>query len=317
MKKLMLFLALPFFTNCSRETENPAVEKEAGLLKWDTLITICDSLNLPKQNSLIIHYNNEEFRFNYLDCFSKKVGDTIILNLVRGFGPVDYLSIRVVDSQFTIDYSREGERYSSKFNKLKASMFFCPDKITFNDTTNFYVTYKGIWSKETGSTDTVEIKGNFKAKIHGINYDYETYRFERDSLKMVRLMNQEDVDTIKELNFSRCGLKYLPIEISKFNNLEYLTLDLNDLSMENFRLLVKLKKLKYLSIQRCNISTFPNFLLEISSLEELNISSNKIVFIPKEILVKENMQTLDIRGNKGIRVNDLLKNNINKIEIKY
>jgi len=317
MKQLKLLYLLPFLLSCSFESEHSVIDKkEPALLKSDS-VEVCDLSKLHDQNFLTLYYNNQEFRFNHLECFSKKVGDTIILNLLRGFGPVDYVSIRVINHQFLIDYSRENEGYSSKFNTLTTSMFYCPDNIIPNDTANFNITYKGICATEFGTTDTAKIEGNFKAKIHGISYDYETYRFERDSLKMVDLMNQRGIDTIKEVNFSRCGLRYLPAEISKFNNLEYLTLNLNDLSQEDFHLLGTLKKLKYLSIQRCNITIFPKFLVELSCLEELNISTNKITFIPSKILSMKNIKTLDVHGNKGLRIEVLNKNNTQKIKIMH
>lgn len=316
MKQLKFFCFLPFFLSCNLESERSLIERnESQPLKWDTLGQ-CELLESDKHNFLALYYNKEVFQFNQKNCFSKKNGDTVILNLVRGVGPVDYLSIRVVNRKFLMIYSIEGERYSSKFVNLRASLFFCPDEITLNDSITFYINYKGVFYKESENTDTVQIEGKFKAKIHGENYNYETYKFERDSLKMISLLNENGIDTIREINFSRCGLKLLPEEVSKFKNLEYLTLDLNDLSQEDFRILVKLRKLKYLSVKRCNIEVFPKSLLEISSLEELDISNNEIDFIPNKILFMKNLQTLNIRRNKLSKIDDLLENN-RKIDIIY
>jgi len=146
--------------------------------------------------------------------------------------------------------------------------------------------------------DTIKISGNFKIKIHKDNYNYDSLKFEIDSLTMLKILKTERPDTIFEINFARCGLRKIPKELENFKNLQYLTLDINDLSDENFILLEKLPNLKLISLSRCNIAIFPLKILNLRKIEEIDLTHNLITKVPYEIYNKKNLKVINLSYNK-------------------
>lgn len=109
----------------------------------------------------------------------------------------------------------------------------------------------------------------------------------------------EQTETIKKLSFKNMGLSSLPIDISRFPNLESI-----DLSGNNFKSLpvqmAKLKKLKSISLAknvRMNWSKALMVLIECKKIESMDLSNNNLPELPAELFHFENLKRLNLSGN--------------------
>lgn len=59
----------------------------------------------------------------------------------------------------------------------------------------------------------------------------------------------------------------------------------------------KLKKLKYLNLNSCNLNVIPEAIFELENLEVLKIDNNKLATIPSSISKLKNLKKLSLRGN--------------------
>jgi len=145
--------------------------------------------------------------------------------------------------------------------------------------------------------DTVICEGKIRSKVRDRDFTFEKLSVENNRNEFYSLLKQRP-DTIKKLNLFGCALTDLPPELIFFKNLEELKLDGNELSKSQFTNLEKLKKLRLLDLNDCNLSKFPNSILALSKLEILSIWNNQISTIPEGLYNITSLKELTIGNNK-------------------
>jgi predicted DNA-binding WGR domain protein/Leucine-rich repeat (LRR) protein len=107
---------------------------------------------------------------------------------------------------------------------------------------------------------------------------------------------KEAKDTVLDLRSK--NLTELPIQVCDLDFLEHLYLDSNK-DLQNLpEALVKLKKLKWLSIAFCDFTIVPEFVTGFTELEILEINGNPIAELPKGFEKLKNLKELNANGTK-------------------
>ncbi len=113
-------------------------------------------------------------------------------------------------------------------------------------------------------------------------YQKDSIRLDKQKISSNYTVNEALLNPYKttHLELINMVLTSLPDSIFTLNNLTSLSLDRN----ENIDLngIQRLKNLKVLFIQYCNLDTFPKIICELSKLESLYLSNNKFTFLPNE-----------------------------------
>lgn len=106
------------------------------------------------------------------------------------------------------------------------------------------------------------------------------------------LKNPEAVTVLYLINQH---LNLLPNDILLFKNVEEIILDENpNLNLDQaFSILAQLKKLKSLSLSKCNLNSIPVSIKLLSTLEELDLSHNNITYFPEPIKALSNLKILN------------------------
>ncbi|MEN7548576.1 hypothetical protein AAG747_11685 [Rapidithrix thailandica] len=98
---------------------------------------------------------------------------------------------------------------------------------------------------------------------------------------------------ITQLKLSCCGLKYLPRELTEFDNLTELSLKENQLH-EFPEVVLSMQKLKALDLGSNKIKSVPQEIAVLENLERLGLYANELTGFPKEILALKNLKELNL-----------------------
>ena len=112
---------------------------------------------------------------------------------------------------------------------------------------------------------------------------------------------QNEHNQITRLDLYDCGLKELPPEIGKLQNLTKLNLWGNQLSNLPAEI-VKLQNLSYLLLGNNKLSEFPLEIVTLQNLNLLDLGGNQLRYLPPEIGQLQNLMELNLEANQ---LNDL------------
>ncbi|MDP3556258.1 MAG: hypothetical protein Q8T03_02725 [Bacteroidota bacterium] len=305
MKKIIKLLAFQFsliLFSCTQNTPNVFIKKvveDNDSAQWQVISDVNDNISNTVGRILRLNKDTSFFDFELQTVFCKKNQDTTIIYFQRGFGPVSIFTIKIINNRFKLKFVEINETLVNSYTIVSQKLSLDQRENKIGDSINIHLECNAFFhNSKINKNDTIIIIGNFTTKIHGENYNFDSFKLELDSLKMLKLLKTERPDTIFEINFTRCGLRKIPKELENFKNLHYLTLDMNDLSDENFILFEKLPNLKLISLSRCNITVFPFKILNLLKIEEIDLTHNLITKIPDEVYTKKNLKVIDLSYNK-------------------
>ena len=180
----------------------------------------------------------------------------------------------------------------------------------------FYVTYESNAQRTRGLANMSKEEIEAKRKQDSIDNLYKDFDVKDYLLKLKEIKAKNDStqlnatlemlnahkgyeDTVKHLFIQASTLSVLPNHITKYSNLEQITLrrckslNLNDL----FEKVKDLPKLKVLSIEFSEKTNIPNSIGFLKYLEELNLEGNKIENLPDSLILLSNLKTINLRNN--------------------
>ncbi|NGX56340.1 MAG: Outer membrane protein YopM [Candidatus Anoxychlamydiales bacterium] len=132
-------------------------------------------------------------------------------------------------------------------------------------------------------------------------------RTKNSMMKMFLEKNQNLIDGVTEIDFSRSNLTCFPEEIKKFRNLEKLILNNN--LIKNVPSWIKdLKNLKVLYLNNNLIKNLPEEIGDLKKLEEFSIRKNHLKKLPQSFTELNNLFLLDLYFNGLKHFPDQIKN---------
>ncbi|MGD1842377.1 MAG: leucine-rich repeat domain-containing protein [Thermonemataceae bacterium] len=170
-------------------------------------------------------------------------------------------------------------------------------KYIFVDEQGNYVKKLGTWDKIEHFSDD---HGGF-AKVWKENKEYYL-----DTLGNTYRVAYELLDTpnpaIEALALSPKHFDAFPMEVLQYPNLQVLIIDGSYANEDNFTALpaeiVKLKRLRFLSLQYCALSTLPDNLGALKHLQVLCLKFNQLKSLPESIGKLKKLKKLDLGDNQ-------------------
>lgn len=108
---------------------------------------------------------------------------------------------------------------------------------------------------------------------------------------------------LKKLNYLQLAdnnLSFLPHSMKELTSLE--NLDLSNNNLGSFNMFYELRNLKSLNLKGNNIFEISNDIKKLDNLVNLDLRGNNIQSLPLALTEMINLQILDLRDNKGIKV---------------
>lgn len=114
---------------------------------------------------------------------------------------------------------------------------------------------------------------------------------------------------LKALNVSGNQMRVLPIEFSRMENLERLSLDAcKNLDVNEVIQVLDAESIRYLSFYKTNIRELPNSIVQLKNLEELWLNYTGIQKLPTEFVFKK-LRVLGLAGNSIREIPDSFAGN--------
>ena len=129
--------------------------------------------------------------------------------------------------------------------------------------------------------------------------------------------DREEIENLKELDLSDCGLESLPDEFANLQSHEKLYLWSNKFK-EFPKAICKLKNLKELDLSDYGLETLPDEFANLQSLKKLNLSKNYFKEFPKALCGLKNLKELDLSDYGLETLPDEFANlqNLEKLDLK-
>jgi Leucine-rich repeat (LRR) protein len=109
-------------------------------------------------------------------------------------------------------------------------------------------------------------------------------------------LSTDNPESIIVLDLSGIGLKEIPTEIFRFNNLQRLNLANNNIS-ELSNGLFKLKNLQELNLEENKLIGLPSEIGNLQNLKKLNLTRTKVPYLPDEFAKLINLESLNLSWN--------------------
>lgn|GEM_PF-6363779 len=120
--------------------------------------------------------------------------------------------------------------------------------------------------------------------------------FDINELRWSRVIQNESLERIEELDFCFEGLRNFPILFKHFGDVKRVCLALNNLDhIPTF--LFELTKLEVLELDMNNLSVIPSSIGNIVGLRRLLLGSNNLIFLPDVFDKLDNLEYLDLKNN--------------------
>jgi Leucine-rich repeat (LRR) protein len=250
----------------------------------DNIVGFNPILNKVATDTLQINWHPYRLKYPFIYFEDRKgickiKNDTLSIITQQGYDPGNQLEIYITKGRFWIILYEYSCTYTHKYKIINQHLTLNEKDFTVDDTLVGEIYCEGIhvWDSIKNDIDTTIISGKFKLKIRDKYFNRDSLYREENYKTLLVLLSNSRPDTVKELDFSICGLKSLPKEISKFKNLEILNLHNNELQ------------------------SLPKDLFKLSNIKELHLGYNLLTSLPIEIFNLKKLEILDISGNNKIK----------------
>ena len=125
---------------------------------------------------------------------------------------------------------------------------------------------------------------------------------------------QENGDVLRELRLSRCGLLYVPRELSGFSNLTHLQLHSNKL-VSLPEAIAELKSLQELRVDHNLLIDIPAWVWAMPHLVRLHASHNQVTQLPSVVPRTCPLIELDVSHNRIVELSDTLVASLRSLRV--
>lgn len=290
-------LILLLIISCASATKHDTTHSDGIIVNPHLTKTAGERLEIDWTGIARNKYGLEYFADSISIC--RMDGDTLFLEMHQGFGPSNYLEMRIHKDSIGIHLAEYDCTYGHHYTNIQQSLELNTLDFKLQDTLIGHLYYQAtfVWDSTKNIADTAIISGKFKVPIHSKFYTTDSLRMERNIKEMNLIFSNERPDTITHLDLSNCGLRTLPHALEKFQNLEYLRLDDNHFQEADFSLLCSMKNLKELQLRRCQLKQIPPQIFCLTQLKILDVFRNEISVLPKEIAQFRDLEVLQLGSN--------------------